>query len=128
KPYQLAYFSKNSWIANPADQFTALITHALQQSNYFKAVVATPFIGTTDLKLNTHLYTLQQNFLFNPSREQIVLAAQLVNAHTGKIIASKTFSYSISTISNDPYSGVVAANKAVRLMLRSLVSFVVSSN
>lgn len=128
QPYQLAYFAKNVWIANPSDQLNALITSALQQSNYFKAVTATPFVGVTDLKLNTYLYKLQQNFLFNPSREQLVLAAQLINANTGKMIASKTFSYEIPAPSNNPFGGVAAANKAVRQLLRDLVKFVVRNS
>lgn len=126
KPYQLAYFAKNSWIAEPADQLSALITSTLQQTHYFKAVVTTPFVGVTDLKLNTYLYTLQQNFLFNPSREQFKLSAQLVNAATGKLIAEKTFQYAIPAGSNNPYGGVVAANRAIQQMLQGLVSFVIT--
>ncbi len=128
RPYQLAYFTKNNWITTPADQLNALITNTLQQSNYFKAVVATPFVGVTDLKLNTYLYKLQQNFLFNPSREQIVLAAQLVNASSGKLVAARTFSYEIPTNNNNPFGGVVAANKAVRQMLQQLVVFVIRNS
>lgn len=127
KPYQLAYFTKNSWIAEPADQLTAIITNTLQQTHYFKAVVTTPFVGVTDLKLNTYLYQLQQNFLVNPSVEQFKLSAQLVNAATGKLIAEKTFQYAIQAPSNNPYGGVVAANKAVQQMLQGLVNFVLRS-
>lgn len=127
QPYQLAYFTKNKWAAEPANQLTSLITQALRQTQYFKAVVQTPFVGVTDLKLNTTLTSLQQNFLFNPSRAQFVLSAQLVNANSGKIIAEKTFHYAIPTKSNDPYAGVVAYNLAVKKALQKLALFVVQS-
>lgn len=126
--YQIAYFAKNSWIADPADQLSALITSTLQQTHYFKAVVTTPFVGVTNLKLNTYLYKLQQNFLTNPSREQFKLAAQLVNATTGKLIAEKTFYYNIPATSNTPYGGVVAANKAVKQMLQALTQFIITKS
>jgi len=125
QPYQLSYFSDHAWAAEPADQITGLITNALRQSNYFKAVATSPFTGTTDLKLSTHLYVLQQNFLYNPSQEQLKLSAQLINTTSGKVIAGKVFYYSIKAHSNNPYGGVVAANQAVKLMLQDLTGFVV---
>lgn len=125
KPYQLSYFTENAWAAEPADQLTSLIAGALRQANYFKAVVTAPFIGTTTLKLSTHLNKLQQNFLYNPSREQFELSAQLTNTASGQVIAEKTFAYSIKAPQNNPYGGVIAANQAVKLMLQDLTKFVV---
>lgn len=125
KRYQLSYFSEHGWAAEPASLINTLIANALRQTKFFKAVVITPFIGTTNLKLATSLSVLQQNFTVNPSQEQFQLSAQLINANTGKVIAEKTFNYSIKTQYNNPYGGVIAANQAVKMMLQSLTEFVI---
>ncbi len=127
KPYQLSYFADHGWASEPNDQLTLLIASALRDSHFFKAVVITPYVGSTDYRLSTHLSLLQQNFLFKPSIEQLRLSAQLINSTTGKAFSGKTFYYAIKTKQNTPYGGVVAANIATQKMLKDLTRFVIQS-
>lgn len=123
KQHRISHFSKNEWVAPPAKMLTALITKALQDNGYFYAVITAPFTGSIDLRLYTHLYQLQQVFLQKPSVVHLSLAAQLVNAHTGKVIATKQFQLVEPAPQDNPYGGVLAANNAVHKLLRQLVDF-----
>ena len=126
KTYEQGYFTKHQWVAPPAEQLTPLIAHAIQQTHHFKAVVTAPYVGQVNYRLNTRLLKLQQNFLQQPSHEQLTLLAQLVQSRTGKVMAEKQFAISVPTQAQTPYGGVVAANRAVQQLLQQLTRFVVA--
>ena len=123
KPHEINHFSKNSWVAAPPKMLTSLITRTLQDSGYYKAVIMAPFSGDVDLRLYTHLYQMQQEFLYKPSIVRISLAAQLVNANTGKIKAAKQFQLIEVAPQNNPYGGVVAMNHAVSKLIQQILKF-----
>lgn len=129
KTYRMDSFSKNEWVAPPAKMFTSLIAKALQDSGHFHAVIVAPFTGNIDLRLYTYLYQLRQEFLQKPSVVRVSLAAQLVNAHTGTVIATQQFLAVEPAPSESPYGGVIAANRAVNKLLTQLAGFcIVNSN
>jgi cholesterol transport system auxiliary component len=125
KPYQVAYFAKNRWAASPGKMLQQLMIQTLQNTHYFKAVIAPPFSGMYDYILNTQLFELQQDFTHNPSVIRLRLNAQLIQSGTNRIIATKQFTVIEPAPQNTPYGGVIAANRAVSELLRQLVNFCV---
>lgn len=123
KPYELASFAKNSWVAPPADMLETLLIESLENSQHFYAVVRAPFAGMTHYRLDTQLLSLRQNFLKRPSRIELAIKADLINQKTNKIVRSKRFIAEVKATEDTPYGGVMAANKAVRNVLGQIVRF-----
>src|SRR5579862_1068261 len=61
-PYQISYFSQNSWAETPAQMIEPLMVQSLQKSHYFKTVLAAPFVGHYDYLLATQVLILEQDF------------------------------------------------------------------
>lgn len=120
---ELEAFAKHQWITNPAKLMTSLIVEALQQRHHFRAVVAAPFSGSVDYRLSTRLVKLYQDFTRCPSHIVLQLDANLINAQNGDLMASKTFKVDVIAPSNTAYGGVIAANKASRILMQQLVAF-----
>jgi cholesterol transport system auxiliary component len=123
KPYQLAYFANNHWAATPAQMLQPLIIQTLQNTHYFSAVISATVNSHYDRVLHTQLLQLQQDFTQHPSVIRLTLQAQLVNATTNQVIDTKEISITEPAIDNNPYSGVIAANKAVVSALQKLMGF-----
>lgn len=125
--FQVQYFADNKWIAQPAHLLTPLMVASLQQTNHFRNVVGAPFTGHTDYRVDSQIITLQQNFMDNPSEVELSIRINLINNTTQQLIASKTINTIASAPANDPYSGVIAANRAVADMLGQMSAFVVKN-
>jgi cholesterol transport system auxiliary component len=125
-PYRLQSFVLNQWVAPPADMLTPIFTNAIRRTHFFKAVVEPPFSGLTNYNLQTHLLSFTQNFMQPKSRFEMTVQANLVNSKTNQVVASKTFSSIVTAPENNPYSGVLAANKAVSKISIALARFVLS--
>ena len=125
QPYHIDYYQHNRWIAPPAEQLNNLIIQRLNQAQIFQSVVSTPFTGDTDLRLDTRLLQLRQVFNHDKSKSHVklVLAAQLSNAHTGKVIKARQFSVSLPAAPN-PRGGVVAVNKGIDKILSQLITLI----
>lgn len=126
--HHIGYFSLHSWAAPPAEMLLSLIAQSLRVTHYYKAVLTAPYVGTTSLRLTTQLLQLQQDFRTHPSQIQIVLAAQLSNATTGKIIAAREFKAVVPALQQTPYGGVIAANVASTRILKQLAQFCVQAS
>lgn len=124
KPYELASFANSSWINPPADMLETLLVESLQNSKYFHAVVRAPFSGITNLRLDTQLLMLRQNFISKPSRVDIVINANLVSEKNNKVIRSRRFQAHETAPEDSPYGGVLAANKAINRIMKQIVRFV----
>lgn len=122
-PYQIAYFANNGWADTPPNMLQALMVESLQKTHHYRAVVAPPFQGHYDRVLHTALIQLQQDFTHHPSEVHLVFEAQLVDANTNQVIASKHFVIDEVARCNDPYSGVLAANRAAAKLMAQLALF-----
>jgi cholesterol transport system auxiliary component len=120
---QLEYFAHNEWIDTPARMLTPLIVAAVERSGAFRAVVQAPSPAAGEMRLDTEILRLQQEFLGAPSHVRFTLRAYLVESKTRRVIASREFEAAVPAASEDPYGGVVAANRAVQTVLESLSAF-----
>jgi len=120
---QLEYFAHNEWVDTPARMLAPLIVAAVESGGAFRAVVQTPSAAAGDLRLDTEILRLQQDFLVTPSQVRFTLRAYLVDSKTREVIASREFEAIVPAASENPQGGVVAASAAVRTVLAKLAAF-----
>lgn len=119
----LDYFAKHRWADTPARMLAPLFAQALGQSGGFRAVVQAPSLATADLRLDTELVRLQQDFSAQPSRVRLTVRAQLIHVDTRRVLAAAEFDELEAAPSDDPYGGVIAANRALGRLLERLAAF-----
>jgi len=123
RAHKLEYFAHNDWVDTPARMIAPLVVAAVEKSGAFRAVVLTPSAAAGDLRLDAEIMRLQHDFGSQPSRVQFTLRAYLVDNATRRVLAWREFDESVAAASEDPYGGVVAANRAVRTVLEQLAGF-----
>jgi cholesterol transport system auxiliary component len=130
--HQLEYFAHSEWVDTPARMLAPLIVSAVEQSGVYRAVVLTPSAAAGDLRLDSEIVRLQHEFGGktggNPetnaaSQVRFTLRAYLVDNSTRRVLAWREFDATEPSPSEDPYGGVIAANRAVQKVLRQLATF-----
>jgi len=121
--HKLEYFAHSEWIDPPSRMLAPLLVAAVETSGAFRAVVLTPSAATGDLRLDTEIIRLQHEFGTQPSRVRFTLRAYLVEDKTRRVLAWREFDTAVPAASEDPYGGVVAANRAVQTVLDDLSAF-----
>ncbi|MDX1251061.1 MAG: membrane integrity-associated transporter subunit PqiC [Gammaproteobacteria bacterium] len=123
KPPELAYFSKNQWVDAPARMIAPHLVRALEHNGRFRAVVGLPSSVAADLRLDTELMRLQQDFTTTPGRMRFTLRAQVIDVAAGKVLGAREFDVTEQAPSDDPHGGAIAANRALASILASLAEF-----
>jgi len=121
--HALSYFVTSRWADMPTRMLEPLVIQALEQTEGFRAVVQTPGAVPADLRLETELTRLQQDFTSRPSRIQLTLRARLIDVRNRRVLAVRQFDDSENASSDDAYGGVAAANRVVPRMLKQLADF-----
>jgi cholesterol transport system auxiliary component len=121
--HKLEYFAHSEWVDTPARMLAPLIVAATGESGAFRAAVLTPSAAAGDMRLDTEIVQLQQEFSGASSQVRFVLRAYLVESATRRVLASREFESLTPAGSNDPYGGVIAANAGVRTVLAALAAF-----
>jgi cholesterol transport system auxiliary component len=122
-PYELEYFAKSRWADTPSRMLAPLLVQALEQAGGFRAVVQAPNAVPADLRLDTELVRLRQNFGTRPPQIELALRAQLVDVRSRRVLATAEFDEVEPTTREDAYGGVVAANRALQRILVRLADF-----
>ncbi|MEO6117738.1 MAG: ABC-type transport auxiliary lipoprotein family protein [Methylotenera sp.] len=123
KAHKLEYFAHSEWIDTPARMLAPLLVNAIEDSHAFSAVVQYPNHVIGDVRLDSEIIRLQQEFDSQPSKVRFTLRVYLVNNVTKKVIAWREFDETAIATSDDPFGGVVAANKVVKTVLEKLAIF-----
>lgn len=124
KPYQLSQFARHAWVSSPADMLAPLLVQTLQNSGRFHAVVSSPYVGSVDLRLDTKLLALYQEFYGEQNQVVLEVEASLIDVAESRLLKSQLFCARVNTRENTPYGGVVAANAAVEEILKQIATFV----
>lgn len=125
--YMLGAFVHHAWDAPPSDMLQPLILQSLQNTGYFYAVISAPSSTQTNLRLDTTLIKLQQNFTHKPSTVDMTIVAVLVNEKQFTVIATRNFSVSVPAPADNPYGGVIAANQACQQLMEEMSAWVVQT-
>ena len=120
RPHQIDYFSRNQWVDSPAKMLYPILIETL--SRRFQNVVKAPSPG--DMRLDTEIVLLRQEFYANSSRIHFVLRARI--HRDGKMTATRQFEIFEACSENNPYGGVVAANRAVSALMQELSDYCAS--
>lgn len=123
QPHKIEYFAHSRWADPPARMLAPLMVRALDEAAGFRAVVPARSALPADLRLDSELVRLQQDFSNRPSSVQLTLRAKLIDVRAGLVLAAREFSETEPTTTDDPAGGVSAANRAVQRMLGTLAEF-----
>ena len=121
--HKLEYFAHSEWVDPPARMLAPLLVAAVENTGTFRAVIRGPSAASGDLRLDTEIIRLQHEFQTQPSRVRFTLRAYVVNEKTRRVVAQREFDAAVLAVSEDPYGGVVAANRAVQIVLENLSAF-----
>lgn len=128
RPYAVEYFARSEWADAPARMLGPLLARALDDSGGFRAVVQAPTSVHADLRVETELVRLQQDFTTKPSRADLALRVQLVDVKARRVIATLVVEESEPAARDDAYGGVSATNVALGRALDRVVGFVVAES
>lgn len=123
KAHQLEYFAHSEWVDTPARMLAPLIVAAIESSGSFGGVALAPSAAASDLRLDTEILRLQQEFDRSPSRVRLTMRASVVDGVSRRLLATREFDVTVEAGSDDPYGGVKAANLALRTALDQLAGF-----
>ncbi len=126
-PYKLKSYANNRWVAPPAAMLMPLLAQHIRATGYFHAVVTPPFSGVANYRLDSQLLVLQQEFFRPTSVVRIVMQVLLVSTTSNRVMANRRFQVMVSAPANNPYSGVLATNKASSILCKRISRFVIRS-
>ena len=119
--HQLEHFARSDWIDTPARMLGPIIVLAVERTGSFRAVLPSTSGIAGHLRLDTEVIRLQQEFGGGqPSRVRFTLRATLSNNSTRQVISWREFDEITVSTSEDPYGGVVAANRVVQVVMEQL--------
>jgi len=128
RSHELDYFANNRWADTPARMLGPLLARALEQTGSFRAVVQPPTVVPVDLRIQSELIRLQQNFAVKPSRVELSLRIQLVDVRGKRVLGTRTFEETETAPTDDPHGGVTAANAALERVLGQVVDFCIAES
>lgn len=122
KAHEICFFARHQWVAAPAQMLVPLLIEALELDGRLHAVRNAAGLAPP-LRLETEIVALQQEFTEQPSRTRFALRAQLVDVAERRTLATEAFEALEPAPSEDPYGGVLAANRAVARVLGDLAKW-----
>ena len=127
RAHEVEYFAVHQWVDTPARMVAPIMIQALQRRGSLRSVVLAPTVAAGELRLETELVRLQQDFTRTPSHVRMSMRVLLVDAATRRPLAWRELDAVVLSPSEDPYGGAVAANAALAQVLQQLVAFVAQS-
>jgi cholesterol transport system auxiliary component len=123
RPYELEQYALNQWADQPARMFASLMVQGLGRTGSWRAVVPGPGPIRGDFRLDSYGFALQQEFMQDPSLVRVTVRAQLVEAKESRLVGARVFEVVETAQSDDAYGGVVAANRAIAVLLDEIASW-----
>lgn len=124
QPHLLESFAQNHWAETPARMLSLILVNALETRTGFKGVVAAAGMTKGDLRLDSEIMMLRQDFSSLPSKVHMVLRIQLVEQESYRVLATQIFDASEPAPTDDPKGGVIAANRLLPKLLDQIAEFV----
>jgi cholesterol transport system auxiliary component len=121
--HQREHFAHSDWVDTPARMLAPLIVAAVERTGTFSAVGPLASGLDAKLRLDTEVLRLQHEFGAGPSRVRFTMRAYLLDGSTRRVLAWREFDETVASASEDPYGGVVAANRAVQRVMERLAEF-----
>jgi len=122
-PDRLEYFAYHEWAAPPAKMIASMMESGLSASGLFSVVLAGSPDIRTDLRLDSDLQILQQDFSAGKNTVRLGVKISLVEPATRSLKGSRTFSYREAADAENAEAGVAAANRAAHRFLADLETY-----
>jgi cholesterol transport system auxiliary component len=123
RPYELEHYAVNQWADQPARMFTSLLVQALGRTGSWRAVVPVPASIRGDFRLDSYGFAIQQEFMQDPSLVRVTVRAQLVDLKESRVMGTRLFETVENAPTEDAYGGVLAANRAMAVLLDNMASW-----
>jgi cholesterol transport system auxiliary component len=123
RPYELEHYAVNQWADAPVRMLASLLVQALGRHGSWRAVVSLPSSVRGDYRLDAQGFALQQEFLQEPSRVRVTIRTQLVDLKESRVVGARAFEAVEPALSEDAYGGVLAANRAIAVLLDQIASW-----
>jgi cholesterol transport system auxiliary component len=123
RPHELEFFTRSEWVDTPARMLAPLLVRALERSGAFASVAESGSAAGAGLRLEAEIVRLQQEFTTRPSRVRVTVRIQLSEVPSRRVLGVREIEAVEEAPSDDPYGGVVAANRAVGRVLDEIVSY-----
>ena len=120
RPSEVNYYATHFWVDAPSRMLAPLLIRALEQSGYWRVVVPMPSALRADHQLDVSGLVVQQEFLQKPSQSRVRLRAQLTDLKTQRVMGARSFDRLEPAPSEDAYGGVLAANRAMSVVLAAV--------
>jgi len=124
---QLDYFAYNEWVDTPASMLALALEKRIDEMAIFGAVLSGSAEIKTDLRLDSYLLALQQDFTGKGSTVVLEVKIKLIDVAGRTLLGTKTFSYAEPAGGENPAAGVAAANRAMDRFLADLTGFLKQS-
>ena len=122
-PGQLEYFAQHQWVDTPARMLAPLMVKALESKAAFRAIVVAPSTAVGQLRLETTLVRLEQDFSQVPSRARLTLRAVVIDTASRQALATRTWDVRVDATRDDTSHGALAASQATQTVLSQLADF-----
>jgi len=116
RPYEIQFFARHQWVEPPARMLAPLLSEALERDGRFQPAQSGESVAPA-LRLESEIVALQQEFSAHPSQVRFTLRARLLDGLERRVLATAVFEAVEPSPSEDPYGGVIAANRAVARVL-----------
>lgn len=126
QPYAQDAYAASRWADTPPRMLGPLLVRALEQTGSFRAVVSAPSAAPADVRVDTEIAKLQQDFATKPSRAEVALRVQLTDLRARRVVATRVFEESEGAPSDDAAGGVAATNAALARVLARVADFCVA--
>jgi len=126
RPYELNYFARNAWAAEPARLIEPWLIASLEEANVFASVVSGVSAPPTDLRLDIELIALRHEFDTSPSQVRLLVRAQLIDLASRAVLSTRRLEAVEPAASADAYGGVAATNRALESVLSQITEFCVA--
>jgi len=123
RPYEINYFGFNQWVDTPARMLHRIIIANLDKTGLWDTVVQTPGALPTRFRLDCDDLILEQQFFGHPSRVRLALRAQFLATQKPSSVDARYFEVFEEATSDDPYGGVLAANRAAARLITELADW-----
>lgn len=120
---RLDHFAYSEWVAPPARMIASAMEARLAASGHFNTVITGSPDVRADLRLDSEVSVLQQDFFSGTSSVRLTVRINLVDPSSRSLMGSKTFSYDEPAAGQNAEAGVAAANRATAQFLDDLVVF-----
>lgn len=100
------------------------VIEILQQSRLFKAVLPYASTAGEDYRLESMIYDFSHHLKGDDSYAIVSIEFMLVDAHTGKLVKNKRFSYKELTPTVDAKGYVYATNVAMKRLSKDLIMWI----